>query len=103
MIIYLKTVDWMQGSVFQNDDDKKYLIVPGCFKLMNVMVTAFFCFHLGKFAFKRLVKNNRPPEQEIDKDDEVEGIEANRLLGPSPQSYLMNSFCILTVRRPLGL
>lgn len=71
VLIWLKTRGWMEGGWFQNDD-KTYLIKPGCFYLMNVMITAFFCWHLGKFAFKRLVKNYRPPEKEIEKEKDDE-------------------------------
>jgi len=71
IIVFMKTKDWMEDSWFQQDDKSKgYVVKPGCFQLMNVMATAFFCYHLGRFAFKRLIKNYRPPEREIEKEDE---------------------------------
>ncbi len=72
IIIMVKTTKWMNDGWFheQVDGKDKYLLHPGCFKLFNGMLTAFICFHLGKFAVKRLILNPEPPEQVISKDDE---------------------------------
>jgi hypothetical protein len=69
----VKTKYWMTDGWFHDEDDKtKWIIRPGCFQLFNGLVTFFVCFQLGKFAFKRLIKNNRPPERAIEKDDKDE-------------------------------
>jgi len=65
---------WMKEGWFQSDDVSQgktvWLIRPGCFMLFNGMLTLFLCYHMGRFAYKRLVVNNLPPERAIEKDDE---------------------------------
>ncbi len=76
IIIMVKTKGMMEGSFLQDEDDKsKFMVKPGCFMLANGMAVAFVCYHLGRFAYKRLVVNNKPPERIIQKDDDEEGDE----------------------------
>jgi len=72
IIVMVKTTGYMKdGLLHDNEEGKdKFIIHPGCFKLFNGLLTAFICFHLGRFAYKRLVVNNQPPERQILKDDE---------------------------------
>ena len=74
ILCFVKTRGWMIDSFWFDDDDNKghFLVRPGCFMLVNGLITAFICFHLGKFAYRRLVLDNRPPEVEIEKEDEVD-------------------------------
>jgi len=71
IIIIFKTEGFMKDSWFHDTDNGKetWLIRPGCFKLFNGVLTAFVCYHMGRFAYKRLVTNNLPPERAIEKDD----------------------------------
>lgn len=66
----MKTKGWMIGGLFHETEDGKdqFIIVPGCFMFFNVFVTFVLCLSLGKFAYKRLIKNSRPPERAIEKD-----------------------------------
>jgi DNA-directed RNA polymerase subunit M/transcription elongation factor TFIIS len=71
IICVVKTTEWMKGGLFHDTEDgkDKFMIHPGCFKLFNGLLSAFICFHLGKFAYRRLVLNPEPPEQVIQKGD----------------------------------
>jgi len=73
IIIFRKTESWMIGGWFYDDEspEKPWIIKPGCFKLMNVMITAFGCFYLGRFAYRRLVLNYKPPEKAIEKKKDI--------------------------------
>ena len=64
----------MKDGWFDDNDNGKqsWIIRPGCFQLFNGILTLFLCYHMGRFAYKRLVTNNLPPEREIEKDDEVD-------------------------------
>jgi predicted Zn finger-like uncharacterized protein len=71
IICMVKTKGWMRDGWFEDDDNKgKWIIRPGCFMLGNGMLTLFVCYHLGRFVYRRLVVDNLPPEQEIEKVDE---------------------------------
>lgn len=62
----LKTRGWMTDGWFHDDEDKsKWIVKPGCFIFFNVVVSAFICYVLGRFAYKRLFINNKPPEKLI--------------------------------------
>ena len=41
----------------------KFIVPAYCFNLWIGVVSAFACFLAGKFAVRRLVYNNRPPER----------------------------------------
>ena len=70
ILLMFKTGAIIKDSFLYDDESQKYMVKPGCFMLCNGMMTAFICYHLGRFAYRRLVLNNRPPEREIQKDDE---------------------------------
>jgi predicted Zn finger-like uncharacterized protein len=70
IILMANTKSMMEDTFLQDDETKKFMIKPGCFQLFNGSLTLFLCYHLGRFAYGRLVVNNRPPEQEIQKDEE---------------------------------
>ena len=73
IFFWLKTVSWMTGGWFYDEEspEKPWVIKPGCFKFLNVVVAAFICFHLGKFAYRRLVLYNKPPEKAIEKEKDT--------------------------------
>lgn len=79
IICMVKTTSWMNDGVLHEkvDGKDKYLIHPGCFKLFNGLLTAFICYHLGRYAYKRLVVNNKPPELLIQSDDEQDDEEGD--------------------------
>ena len=70
IITSINTRSWMEGGWFQNDDDKKWLVKPGCFIFFNVLISIFLCLSMGRFAYRRLVLQNQPPEHAIEKDKE---------------------------------
>jgi predicted Zn finger-like uncharacterized protein len=68
IFVCVKVRGWMTGGWFQDEDDGRWIVRPGCFMLFSVMMTGFASFYLGRFAYRRLVVNNRPPEREIEKE-----------------------------------
>ena len=74
IIVFFKMEGWMREGWFHDKNDGKdnWLIRPNCFNLFIGMVTAFACYHLGRFAYKRLVVNHLPPETEIRKGGDEE-------------------------------
>lgn len=65
----VNTKEWMKDGWFYDEEkpEKPYMVKPGCFIFGNIMITFFACLALGRFAYKRLVVNNKPPEKEIEK------------------------------------
>jgi predicted Zn finger-like uncharacterized protein len=70
IILMFKTGAMLKDSFLYDDENQKYMVKPGCFMLFNGMVTAFICYHLGRFAYRRLVLDSRPLEREVRADDE---------------------------------
>lgn len=68
IFVCVKVRGWMMGGWFHDEEAQKWILKPGCFMLFSVFVTGFVSYYLGKFAYKRLVVNNKPPEKEIEKD-----------------------------------
>jgi DNA-directed RNA polymerase subunit RPC12/RpoP len=66
----MKTRGWMIGGWFYDDEkpEQPFMVRPGCFIFGNIMITLMICLALGKFAYKRLVLYNKPPEKAIVKD-----------------------------------
>lgn len=66
----IKTRSWMIDGWFYDEEkpEQPFMVRPGCFIFGNVMITLFICLALGRFAYKRLVVNNKPPEKAIVKD-----------------------------------
>jgi predicted Zn finger-like uncharacterized protein len=67
IFVCVKVKGWMTGGWFQDEDDGKWIIKPGCFMLFSVLLSLLICYHLGRFAYRRLVLDNKPPEKEIEK------------------------------------
>jgi len=69
VIVMVKIKSWMAGSMFEKDaeDGGGWWLPPGFFIFINGMITLFACFYMGRFAYRRLVLHNMPPEQEIEK------------------------------------
>ena len=75
----LQMKDWLRGGWFHEEENgvEKFNPKPGCFDLFIGRVCRFgIAFHLGKFAYRRLVLNNKPPEREIKKEDADAGEES---------------------------
>lgn len=70
----IKTRSWMIGGWFHDEEnpDKPWLVKPGCFIFGNVMISLFVVLALGRFAYRRLVVNNKPPERAIVKSKDEE-------------------------------
>jgi DNA-directed RNA polymerase subunit RPC12/RpoP len=58
LVYCLKIDDWLDP-----DSWTFFFAHPGI-KLWLVITSLFFCYYLGKFAIKRLIINNKPPEVE---------------------------------------
>lgn len=59
---------WMEGSIFEMDDkdlsgQKKMLVKPGAFVTMIIAVSLVIILPAAKFAFRRLVLENKPEEK----------------------------------------
>ncbi len=74
IFFWTKTVSWMTDGWFYDEEkpEKPWIVKPGCFKFLNVMVSGFICFYLGRFAYRRLVLYNKPPEKAIEKQKDEE-------------------------------
>ena len=57
----IKFPKWLEGSFLQNED-QTWLIKPGAFSLWTTMISLIGIVPLTKFAIRRLVFNNKPPE-----------------------------------------
>jgi DNA-directed RNA polymerase subunit RPC12/RpoP len=70
IFIGIKTRSWMIGGWFYDDEkpEQPFIVRPGCFIFGNVMISLFAVLALGRFAYKRLVIENKPPEKAIEKD-----------------------------------
>jgi DNA-directed RNA polymerase subunit RPC12/RpoP len=72
IILMVNTKDLMRGGLFHDLENGKdvWVIKPGCFMLFNGMISGFVCYHLGRIAYRRLVVDNKPPEREIEKNED---------------------------------
>jgi predicted Zn finger-like uncharacterized protein len=72
IIFWLRIVGWMSDSVFEDEKGPPvtYLggLGPGFCRLYLALITLAIYVPLTRIAWRRLVKNNRPPETKI-KDD----------------------------------
>jgi hypothetical protein len=69
VIFGLNMRDWLTGTLLDSEEKNditgktKFYIDPLCFNLFTWVVSAWLSFLAGRFAFRRLVLNWRPPEQ----------------------------------------
>ncbi len=69
-ICFLRMRGWLTGSFLDKEEvnavtgEPQFYVGPGCFTMVVTLVTLFACLMGGKFAYKRLVLNWRPPEVE---------------------------------------
>lgn len=64
---WLKMKDWAEDSWMQNDD-KTWVIRPHAFTLYITVALVAVMLAVGKFAFRRLFINNKPPEDAIEEE-----------------------------------
>ena len=60
--------EWMEGSFLEMEEKdaagkKRYFVAPGFFIAVIWMASLVVCVPAGKFAYRRLVKEFRPPER----------------------------------------
>lgn len=63
VVCYMNMKKWLSGTFLQAEDGDWY-IKPGAFILYTILISLIFIIPLGRFAYKRLVINNKPPEIE---------------------------------------
>lgn len=62
IICWVNMTEWCKGSILEKEGGGWYL-KPGAFTFYIVLASAFIIIPCAKFAFKRLVIDNKPPEQ----------------------------------------
>jgi hypothetical protein len=67
-VVYFNMRDWMVDSFLELDSKdatgkKKYIVPPGFFITLNFVISLAVFVPCAKFAFRRLVKEYRPPER----------------------------------------
>lgn len=68
VICFLRMKGWMTGSFLDKEEknevtgDPEFYIGPGCFIMLVTLITLVLCITGGRFSYKRLVLNWRPPE-----------------------------------------
>ncbi len=69
-----KTRAWMKDGWFWDDEkpENPYMVKPGCFMFGAIMLSLFICLALGRFAYRRLVLDYKPPERDIVKDKDMD-------------------------------
>lgn len=65
VIAVVKMTQWLEGTFLQNEDKSGWLIKPGAFSVYTTLFSMLFILPMGKFAYKRLTINNKPPEVNI--------------------------------------
>ena len=69
IVAIIKMREWLAGSFVESDDEtdalgrKKLYVAPGFFISLIAVPSLAVIVAAGRFAYKRLVKENRPPEQ----------------------------------------
>ncbi len=69
VICGLNMRDWLTGTILDTEEKNeitgktKFILDPLCFNLFVWVVSAWLSFLAGRFAFRRLILNWRPPEQ----------------------------------------
>lgn len=69
VIFCAKVEGWVAGTLQEGDGTWVAGLNPGFFKTMMTAFVIVCCFFLGKFAYKRLILNNKPQEKAIEKEE----------------------------------
>ena len=66
-------VGWLEDSWFEDEKGPPATYIaaasPGMFRLYHGIFVIYLTYIIGKFVFKRLVKNNKPQEKKIKEDE----------------------------------
>ena len=72
LIFWNMIEDWLADSWFEDDPGPPRTFLgglgPGFMRLYHGLLFAFLYVPMFRFAYKRLVKNYRPPERKIKED-----------------------------------